>query len=54
MVVAQRVATVMDADRIIVMDEGRIAGLGRHDELMATMRRIPRDRVFQLSAEEIG
>jgi ATP-binding cassette, subfamily B, multidrug efflux pump len=35
-IVAQRVSTVMDADRIIVLDEGRIAGIGNHRALMNT------------------
>lgn len=35
-VVAQRISTIMDADQIIVLDEGSIAGIGRHDELMKT------------------
>ncbi|MEW2132704.1 ABC transporter ATP-binding protein [Streptomyces sp. NPDC005435] len=34
-IVAQRVATIRDADRIIVLDEGRVVGSGRHHELMA-------------------
>ncbi|MFD5297182.1 ABC transporter ATP-binding protein [Streptomyces mutabilis] len=34
-IVAQRVATIRDADRIIVLDEGRVVGEGRHHELMA-------------------
>ncbi len=34
-IVAQRVATIRDADRIIVLDEGRVVGMGRHHELMA-------------------
>ncbi|MFD3574874.1 ABC transporter ATP-binding protein [Streptomyces sp. NPDC058644] len=33
-IVAQRVATIRDADRIIVLDEGRVVGTGRHHELM--------------------
>ncbi|BAU83011.1 lipid A export ATP-binding/permease protein msbA [Streptomyces laurentii] len=34
-IVAQRVATIRDADRILVLDEGRVVGTGRHHELMA-------------------
>ncbi len=33
-IVAQRVGTIIDADKIIVLDEGRIAGIGKHSELM--------------------
>ena len=36
LVVAQRVSTVLHADQIIVLDEGAIAGIGKHDELMAS------------------
>jgi len=36
LIVAQRVSTVMHADRIIVVDDGRIAGIGKHDELIAS------------------
>ncbi|MEU4143759.1 ABC transporter ATP-binding protein [Streptomyces parvulus] len=34
-IVAQRVATIRDADRIVVLDEGQVVGVGRHHELMA-------------------
>ncbi|MDX2523868.1 ABC transporter ATP-binding protein [Streptomyces europaeiscabiei] len=34
-IVAQRVATIRDADRIVVLDQGRVVGTGRHHELMA-------------------
>ncbi|WP_151773079.1 ABC transporter ATP-binding protein [Streptomyces abyssomicinicus] len=34
-IVAQRVSTIRDADRIVVLDEGRVVGVGRHAELMA-------------------
>ncbi len=35
-IIAQRISTIMDADQIIVLDAGRIAGIGRHSELMKT------------------
>ncbi|MGW3492201.1 ABC transporter ATP-binding protein [Streptomyces sp. NPDC001020] len=35
-IVAQRVSTIRDADRILVLDEGRVVGAGRHQELMAS------------------
>ena len=35
-IIAQRISTIMDADQIIVLDDGRIAGMGRHEELLAT------------------
>jgi ATP-binding cassette subfamily B multidrug efflux pump len=53
-IVAQRVNTVMDANRIIVLDEGRIAGIGNHRELMESCS-IYREIVSsQLSEEEIA
>jgi len=52
LIVAQRVSTVMDADRIIVMEEGKIAGTGSHRELMNTCD-VYREIVYsQLSGEE--
>ncbi len=54
LIVAQRVGTVMDADRIIVLDDGIIAGVGHHHELMGTCD-IYREIVSsQLSEEEIA
>jgi ATP-binding cassette subfamily B protein len=54
LIVGQRVATVMDADRIIVLDEGRIAGMGTHKELFATCEVYREIVASQLSAEEIA
>jgi len=53
-IVAQRVSTVMDADRIIVLDEGRIAGIGNHRELMETCKVYQEILSSQLSEEEIA
>jgi ATP-binding cassette subfamily B protein len=53
-IVAQRVGTIMHADRIVVLADGRIAGVGTHDELMQTCETY-REIVFsQLSAEEVA
>jgi ATP-binding cassette subfamily B multidrug efflux pump len=54
LIVAQRVSTVMDADRIIVLDEGRIAGMGTHQELMKTSSVYYEIVSSQLSLEEIA
>ena len=35
-IVSQRIGTVMNADRIVVLDDGRVAGIGRHAELLTT------------------
>jgi len=51
-VVAQRVSTIMDADQIIVLDDGAIAGIGRHDELVADCPTYAEIVQSQLSAEE--
>lgn len=52
LLVAQRVSTVMDADRIIVLDEGRIVGIGKHHELMNTCDVYREIVSSQLSEEE--
>lgn len=51
-VVAQRVATIRDADRIVVLDEGAVVGTGTHAELMADCPTYTEIVLSQLSAEE--
>lgn len=53
-IVAQRVGTVMDADRIIVLDEGKIVGIGKHKELLNTCEVYHEIVSSQLSEEEIA
>jgi ATP-binding cassette, subfamily B, multidrug efflux pump len=53
-IIAQRVGTVMDADRIIVLDKGRIVGMGRHKELMDSCVVYREIVSSQLSEEEIA
>lgn len=53
-IIAQRVATVMDADRIIVLDEGKIAGIGTHKELLDTCTVYHEIVSSQLSEEELA
>ena len=54
LIVAQRVGTVMNADQIIVLDEGRIAGIGTHRELLETCQVYQEIISSQLSLEEIA
>ena len=53
-VVAQRIATVMHADEILVLDEGRLAGKGTHAELMESCEVYRQIAVSQLSKEELA
>ena len=52
-IVAQRVSTVMDADKIIVLDEGKVAGIGTHRELLNTCEVYHEIVSSQLSEEEM-
>ncbi|NNU74806.1 ABC transporter ATP-binding protein [Clostridium estertheticum] len=53
-IIAQRVATVMDADRIIVIDDGSIAGIGTHKELLTSCKIYHEIVSSQLSEEELS
>ncbi|NBJ14223.1 MAG: ABC transporter ATP-binding protein [Dehalobacter sp. 4CP] len=54
LIIAQRVGTVMDADRIIVLDNGQIAGIGKHKELLNSCEVYREIVSSQLSEEEIA
>ena len=54
LIVAQRVSTIMDADQIIVLDNGKIAGIGNHKELIETCKVYREIVMSQLSEEEIA
>jgi ATP-binding cassette subfamily B multidrug efflux pump len=51
-VVAQRVSTIIDADHIVVLDDGKVVGAGRHDELLETCPTYVEIVESQRSAEE--
>ncbi len=53
-IVAQRIATVMHADQIIVLADGRIDGIGTHEELLRSCETYREIAVSQLSEEELG
>lgn len=53
LIVAQRIGTIRNADKIIVIDEGRIVGMGTHDELMASCPTYQEIAYSQLSKEEL-
>ena len=52
-IVAQRVSTIMDADQILVLDEGRLAASGRHEELLKTCPLYYEIAASQLSEEDL-
>jgi len=54
LIVAQRVTTVMDADRIIVLEKGAVAGIGTHSELMESCNVYREIVLSQVSEEEIA
>lgn len=53
-IVAQRISTIMDADKILVLDEGKIVGQGTHKELLETCSIYKEIALSQLSKEELS
>ena len=54
LIVAQRIGTIIDADKIIVLDEGQIVGMGTHKELMENCKVYQEIAYSQLSKEELA
>lgn len=54
MIVAQRISTIMNADQIVVLDEGKVVGAGTHQELLKTCRIYHEIAASQLSEEELA
>ena len=54
LIVAQRIGTIRDADRIIVLDEGKVVGMGTHEELMRDCEVYRQIAYSQLSKEELA
>lgn len=54
LIVAQRVSTIMHAEQIIVLDEGRVMGIGTHEELLANCKEYREIAESQLSKEELA
>ena len=53
LIVAQRIGTIKDADKIIVLDEGKMVGIGKHDELLKNCPVYQEIALSQLSKEEL-
>lgn len=54
LIVSQRIGTIMEADKIVVMEEGKIAGIGRHSDLLKNCPVYHEIAASQLTAEEMG
>jgi ATP-binding cassette subfamily B protein len=53
-IVGQRISTIMNADRIIVLEDGRIAGMGTHRQLLEQCEVYQQIAISQLSKEELA
>ena len=53
-IVAQRISTILNADQIIVLEEGKMVGIGTHEELMENNETYRQIALSQLSEEELG
>ncbi len=53
-IVAQRISTILNADKIIVLEEGKMVGMGTHEELMKNNETYRQIALSQLSEEELG
>ena len=53
LIVAQRISTILDADQIVVLDEGKVVGIGKHKELLKNCEIYKEIALSQLSKEEL-
>ena len=53
-IVAQRISTILNADQIIVMEEGKVVGIGKHEQLMKDNETYRQIALSQLSEKELG
>ena len=53
-IVAQRISTILNADQIIVLEEGKVVGIGKHEELMKNNEQYRQIALSQLSEKELG
>lgn len=53
LIVAQRIGTIMNADKIVVLDEGRAVGIGTHEDLLQSCEVYQQIALSQLSEEEL-
>lgn len=54
LIVAQRISTILNADQILVLDEGKIAGMGTHQELLESCEVYRQIAASQLSESELA